>query len=116
MEQLASSLTEMIPMAEGYDATAKKPRGTDKTGLTGKYDFLLEFRCQACAGWPGPEQAAAERAGAAVPTASDPLGDSSLPNIFNAFEQQLGLRLVKTKDVPVDVLVIDHVDRLPTPN
>ena len=33
-----------------------------------------------------------------------------------ALEKQLGLKLVKVKGIPVDVLVIDHVDKVPTDN
>jgi uncharacterized protein (TIGR03435 family) len=37
------------------------------------------------------------------------------PDLFFALETQLGLRLEKTK-ILVDVLVIDHIDRLPSEN
>jgi uncharacterized protein (TIGR03435 family) len=36
------------------------------------------------------------------------------PTIFTAIQKQLGLRLDKTADVPVDVIVIDNLDKLPT--
>jgi uncharacterized protein (TIGR03435 family) len=62
----------------------------DKTGLTGTYDIVLKFA-----------------------TANDP--DSNLPDIFTALQEQLGLKLVPQK-VPVDLLVIDHVDKIPTDN
>jgi len=52
-----------------------------------------------------------ERAGPEQPQTPD--AGSGLPNIFNALEKQLGLKLVKVKDVPVDVLVIDHVEKAP---
>jgi uncharacterized protein (TIGR03435 family) len=39
-----------------------------------------------------------------------PPDDSAGPSIFTALEQQLGLRLESTKG-PVEVLVIDHVDK-----
>jgi len=38
------------------------------------------------------------------------------PNLFNAVQQQLGLKLQKVKDVPIDVLVIDHIDQTSTEN
>ena len=62
----------------------------DKTGLQGSYDFALEW----------------------APEGADP--SDSRPSIFTAFEEQLGLKLVATKG-PVDVLVIDHVEK-PSPN
>jgi uncharacterized protein (TIGR03435 family) len=36
--------------------------------------------------------------------------DSSGPSIFSAIQEQLGLKLESTK-APVDVLVIDHVEK-----
>jgi uncharacterized protein (TIGR03435 family) len=62
----------------------------DKTGLTGNYDFTLSFA-----------------------PANDP--NSSLPDFFTALQEQLGLKLESQK-VPVDFLVIDHIDKIPTEN
>jgi len=66
----------------------------DNTALTGNYDFTLTFE---------PLQPAS----ASAETASEPSGR---PSIFTALEEQLGLRLESTK-APVDILVIDHVER-----
>jgi len=65
----------------------------DKTGLTGLFDFHLEY---------APDQASAD--GAATP--ADPGGAS----IFSALQQQLGLKLTRAKG-PGEFLVIDHVER-----
>jgi uncharacterized protein (TIGR03435 family) len=73
---------------------------TDKTGLTGKYDFRLEHATRPRAGRP------IDQAG----TASDPA-----PDLATAVEQQLGLKLVKSI-VKLDIVVIDHLDRQPTEN
>jgi uncharacterized protein (TIGR03435 family) len=62
----------------------------DKTGLTGIYDFTLSYA-------PANETS------------------SSLPDFFTALQEQLGLKLESQK-VPVDFLVIDHVDKIPTEN
>ena len=70
---------------------ANKPV-VDKTGLTGSYDITLKY---------------------APP--NDPNANSDLPDIFTAIQEQLGLKLLPAK-VPVDYLVIDHVDRTPTEN
>lgn len=46
-----------------------------------------------------------------MPDAAD---DTARPSIFTALQQQLGLKVESAK-VPVDVLVIDHIEQ-PTPN
>jgi uncharacterized protein (TIGR03435 family) len=82
----------------------------DKTGLTARYDFKLKFDQSVDAIKFGPEVQAA------LP-AQDALGPGSgLPNIFKALEQQLGLKLVKAKDIPLDTIVIDHAERIPAGN
>jgi uncharacterized protein (TIGR03435 family) len=68
----------------------------DKTGLTSAYDFKLDL-------------AAGFQSGALESR------NNSAPEIFSALERQLGLRREKTR-VPVDVLVVDHIDKTPTPN
>lgn len=73
----------------------------DKTGLDGTYDFTLEFA--------GRFQSGAYPA---------PLPDGQLdtaPDLFTALQQQLGLKL-EEKKAPLNVLVVDHVDRVPTEN
>jgi hypothetical protein len=38
--------------------------------------------------------------------------NDTLPNIFGAFEKQLGLDLVKIREIPLQVIVVDHVGGL----
>jgi uncharacterized protein (TIGR03435 family) len=71
----------------------------DKTGLTGRYDFDLEW---------APDET---QFGGDVPSAS--AAAPSVP-LFIAVEQQLGLKLVATRG-PVDALVVDSVEK-PTAN
>lgn len=78
-------------------------RTEDKTGLTGHYDFQLEF---SAVGLAGPLGRGLVRPDAQV----DPA-----PDLFTALEKQLGLKLEKSKTL-VDVVVIDHLDRQPTGN
>ena len=58
----------------------------DGTGLTGNFDFEFEYSAE---------------------------GDESgqMPSLFAAMQERLGLRVESTKG-PVDVLVIDHVEKL----
>lgn len=90
------------------DFSTPKPRVVDKTGLTGIYDFKLEFSCEGCAGL-----SANLPVGARSPEAADP---AALPNIFGALEKQLGLKLVKIKEIPLEIIVVDHADKIPTAN
>jgi len=118
MSGLGSMITQALGVDLMTDISAPKARVTDKTGLTGKYDFTLEFACEGCRGLGAMAANLpifAGRAQADAPAASEP-ADSGLPNIFVAFEKQLGLKLEKVKDVPVDVIVVGHVDKVPTEN
>lgn len=100
---------------QGFAVTLGLPLGTrhvtDKTGLTGKYDFKFVY---SLAGLPGPLGAVrpAPAAGAASPI--DNLADPA-PDVFTALEKQLGLKLTKGK-APLDVIVIDHMEKTPTEN
>jgi uncharacterized protein (TIGR03435 family) len=67
----------------------------DKTGLTGKYDFLLEFTPQI----NGP-----------LPPGTNFQPDDSGPTFLEALKEQLGLKLDPQKG-PVNVIVIDHVEQ-----
>lgn len=62
----------------------------DRTGLTGSYDVDLKYA-----------------------PIDDP--NSSLPSVFTALQEQLGLKVEK-QDVAVEMLVLDHIDRIPTEN
>jgi uncharacterized protein (TIGR03435 family) len=78
---------------------------TDKTGLTGKFDFTLEFAPQPPGALPPP--GSVER----LPDAPDESG----PNLMTAVQQQLGLKL-EPKKIPVDILIVDKADKIPTEN
>ncbi|HMD71777.1 MAG TPA: TIGR03435 family protein [Bryobacteraceae bacterium] len=73
--------------------TLVRPLGcpvVDKTGIKGTYNIALSY-------------------------AKDADVDPRLPSIFTALQEQLGLKLERQK-VPVEMLVIDHVERIPTEN
>lgn len=71
----------------------------DKTGLTGSYNFDLQWT-------------PADRNAAGPDSASTP--DASGPSLFTAVQEQLGLKLEPQKGL-VDVIVIDSVEK-PTEN
>jgi bla regulator protein blaR1 len=74
----------------------------DRTGLTGNYDFVLEYTPelgQLQPGQPGPPD---------EPGLPPPAPDG--PSLFTALEEQLGLKLQSAKG-PVDIIIIDHAER-----
>ena len=71
----------------------------DQTGLKGVYDITLQWTPDEPAPSPG-----------AAPTAT-----SVGPSLFAALQEQLGLRLDPRRGT-VDVLVVDHADKVPVEN
>lgn len=67
----------------------------DKTGLTGRYDFDLEW---------APDET---QFGGEVPTAS---AEAPSPPLFSAIQQQLGLKLEATRG-PIAAIVVDSAER-----
>jgi len=111
-------LGPMITQSLGADMMDPGPRArvVDKTGLTGRYDFTVQWECKGCRGLAGMNlPLLAGRGQPDSGAASEPVG-SGLPTIFVVFERQLGLRLEKVKDIPLDVVIVDHIDKLPTAN
>ena len=76
----------------------------DSTGLTAKYDFTLTFSLEGLGIAPPPPGTGASGADSDAP-----------PDIFSALESQLGLKL-QSKKGPVDLIVIDHIEKEPTAN
>ena len=75
----------------------------DKTGLTGQYDFTLEWT-------PEPDQGGPEAIGLPPAARLPPPSDSNGPSIFTAVQEQLGLRLDAQKG-PVDIIVVDRAEK-----
>jgi uncharacterized protein (TIGR03435 family) len=67
----------------------------DQTGLTGRWDFAIEFTPERPDGAPPPE-------------------DAQAPTFIQALREQLGLKLESIK-AQLPLLTIDHVER-PTEN
>jgi uncharacterized protein (TIGR03435 family) len=64
---------------------------TDATGLPGKYDFVLSWVIE------------------------EPGGDPTGPTLADAVQSELGLKLQQKKG-PVEILVVDHIEKAPTAN
>jgi uncharacterized protein (TIGR03435 family) len=82
----------MADFAGSLSDQVRKPI-TDATGLKGKYDFTLQW---------------------VTDGASLSSGDPG-PTIFQALQDQLGLKLESKKGM-VDILVVDHLEKTPTEN
>lgn len=77
----------------------------DKTGLRGRFDFVLEFT---------PDMSRLQSSAVALPPPSDgptePGSDAAA-----AMERQLGLKLTQAKAM-LEVIVVDHVEKVPAEN
>jgi len=116
--RMTASKQPMSGLAEDLSRQLDLPV-VDMTGLTGNYDFTLYFAPEGLAGMrlpggPPPNAPPPGEGGGGMPMASTPDGQSS-PNLFSALQEQLGLRLEQRKG-PVELLVIDHVEKIPTQN
>ena len=87
--QIKSNRMSTAQLTEMLSRNTRAADRVDKTGLTGYYDILLKW-------------------------APDETSPDAGPSIFAAVQDALGLKLVAGKE-PVDVLVIDHVEK-PTEN
>jgi len=79
----------------------------DATGLAARYDYTVTFASDSV------KEGSASLTAAAPGEAPAPAGGGR--TIFAALERDLGLKLEKTKGM-IDVLVIDHAEKTPTPN
>ena len=97
MTNLATALSQVVQRSV-----------VDSTGLTGNFDFELSFT---------PDQLPSRPPGTPADQPFRMNGveiDPNGPSIFTAIQEQLGLKLEATRG-PVEVLVIDHIER-PAPD
>lgn len=85
-----AAFADLLPRAAGNYVTSPV---TDQTGLTGGFDFELRFHGRGQLAQAGIEGI----------------------SLFDALEKQLGLKL-EPKQLPATALVVDRVNRTPTPN
>lgn len=89
-----TSLTQLTQMLSQFTQRIV----IDRTGLKGTFDIDLTFTPERMPQGPPPP--------GAPPLTIDPNG----PSLFTALQEQLGLKL-ESERAPVEVLVIDHVER-----
>jgi uncharacterized protein (TIGR03435 family) len=90
--QLTGKHESMEHFAEVLSRVVDRPV-IDMTGLSGAYDFKLDY----------------------APDGSPAASDSANASLFTALQEQLGLKLESRKG-PVEMLVIDRVEKVPTAN
>ncbi len=95
----AAVLNESMKSIALFLGTAAGVPVEDQTGLTGTCSFHLEYV-------PNSAVAPAQARGAATEPG---------PDLIDAVRSQLGLKLVRQK-VPVEMLVVDHIEKVPVDN
>ena len=93
----------MTDLAQSLTGAVMDRPVVNQTGIEGRFDFTLDWTAdefQFASFGPRPAQAQTQ--------------DNGKPDIYKAFQEQLGLKLESTK-APADVLVIDKVTK-PTEN
>jgi uncharacterized protein (TIGR03435 family) len=105
--QITASAAELGDMTRTLSRLVGR-RVIDRTGLTGRFDFTLTWT---------PDTLLPRAPGTSPDepiTVNGVKIDPNGPTLVTAIQEQLGLKLESTKG-PVDVLVIDHVEK-PTPD
>ena len=109
--QPVSALTEILGNHLGRPVV-------DATELKANYDFTVDFAPDSMDGpmgmMPPPPPPHDGGPGGGAPMAGAPDGAGG-PTIFTALQEQLGLKLEQRKG-PVDLLVIDRLEKVPTEN
>ena len=99
--KLVATRVSMERMCDWLTRQLNRPVA-DKTNVKGVFTFRLEY---------SPEQ----NLPATTPGEGTAPPDNSGPSIFTALQEQLGLKLQPEK-LPVDIVVVDQVARIPTEN
>jgi uncharacterized protein (TIGR03435 family) len=92
--------TDMDTLANALSGSAGRPV-VNKTGLTGHYDFALNWT---------PDEVQVSSGGPKSGLSDMPLPDASAPSLFTALQEQLGLKLEPEK-APMPIILIKHLQR-----
>lgn len=90
----------MTEFAGWLQANLMEQPVVDRTGLTDRYDFSLRYTPDASTRLTNVPNAVARPQNDADPQ----------PDLFTAFQQQLGLKLESTRG-PVDIVIVDSIER-----
>ncbi|HEX4038617.1 MAG TPA: M56 family metallopeptidase [Acidobacteriaceae bacterium] len=105
LEGINSSLDEFAAAAPDLFPEVGDRVVVNKTGLRGNYDWRLQWT---------PEASAQQNFSGADGTSPSSGSDDSVPSLFTALQEQLGLRLESQKG-SVETLVVESIDK-PTAN
>jgi uncharacterized protein (TIGR03435 family) len=86
-QRLNGRSTPIATLANMIESQLGGPIVIDKTGLTGNYDYRIEFAA----------------------LNGNPADDTPLPSLFEALEKDFGLKLESVK-TSIDVVVVDHIE------
>jgi uncharacterized protein (TIGR03435 family) len=112
--RISSAKQTMSQLAEWLSNQLDRPV-VDQTGLTKNYALTLEYSPESVGG-RGPMGMALPPMPSGGEGGTPPEADSqAAPTLFSALQEQLGLRLEQKKG-PVDLLVVDHLEKTPTEN
>jgi uncharacterized protein (TIGR03435 family) len=95
--RLTAQRISMARLAEFLSRQMERPV-VDMTGLTGVYDLTLE--------WSPDDGMKGDKPAGDVPPG---------PDLLTALQQQLGLTL-RSQKAPLEMIVVDHVERVPSEN
>jgi uncharacterized protein (TIGR03435 family) len=98
--KLHTSNLSMKEFCHGMQEAVMDKPVVDHTGLTGRYDFNLDWT---------PDQSQFASFGVHIPP-PDPNDTNAPPSLYTALQEQLGLKMETTK-TNVDVMVIDHIEK-----
>lgn len=101
MTAKGATLGDLANWLNGYSEMGGKTV-VDQTGLTQRYDFVLNWTCE-------PDFANGQQN-----RESETPAGADAPALFTALQEQLGLKLVNTRG-PVEIIVVDSIER-PTGN
>lgn len=111
--RITATKQTMQDLVERLSQMLSKPV-TDETALKAKFDFVLTFSPEGLNSFMGAPPPPPPTGGARPDNVFIPEGEAP-QNLFSAIQAQLGLKLDARKG-PVELVVVDHMEKTPTEN